>query len=186
MTSMLCPSAAKVVGFIDELGLLAGIEPNVSGWAGPCRIVEGKLLASPECPASTLLHELAHIAIVPSRYRYLLNDNISIGVRRAFELAAPLMDDPDSAFSRAMINMGDCEATAWAWAAGTHLGITPEQIIQDEEYDHGGQDIRLALKFNSYLGINGLAHAGFCCVRTSKHFTKQKPAFPKLAFWLQK
>lgn len=185
MTRMHCPAAAKVVEFIDELGLLAGIRPDIQGWAGKCHIVEGQLLTAPDCRASTLLHELAHIAIVPSRYRHLLNDNISHGIREAFKLAAPLMDDPDSAFSRAMINMGDCEATAWAWSAGIHLGLAPEEIIQDDEYGNTGSDVRLALTHCAYLGINGLAHAGFCVVRSNRYFPKPQPAYPKLAFWLQ-
>jgi uncharacterized protein len=94
---------------------------------------------------------------------------------------------PDSALARACIQCSDPEATAWAWAAGVHLGLDPKEIVQDDEYGNGGSDIRLMLSMNKYMGINGLAFAGFCVTRPGPlEQMSGLPAYPKLAMWLQK
>jgi hypothetical protein len=59
-------------------------------------------------------------------------------------------------------------------------------VIRDDEYDGGGHHIRQALQIRRYVGINGLAHAGFCCTRPDLEPIYGRPAFPKLAMWLQK
>ncbi len=83
---------------------------------------------------------------------------------------------------RAALQCSDPEATAWAWAAGKHLGIPEDEIILDSEYGNDGAGIRLALSLRSYPGINGLAHAGFCAVRDG---VAPLPVFPALAHWTQ-
>ncbi len=79
----------------------------------------------------------------------------------------------------------DTEATAWAWLAGKHLSIPDHLIISDEDYQNEGESIRTCLALNSYFGINGLAHGGFCSTRPIHAKITGKPAFPQLAFWLQ-
>lgn len=73
----------------------------------------------------------------------------------------------------------DPEATAWAWAAGVHLGLPPEAVIMDHEYDGEGEGIRLALQLKCYLGINGLTHAGICSN------PRVDGGYPVLRSWLQ-
>lgn len=88
---------------------------------------------------------------------------------------------PDAPLYRTVIQCSDPEATAWAWSAGIALGVAHEAIIQDDEYDGEGAGIRLALQLHAYIGIHGLAHAGFCAVRAGR----ERPAWPELAYWTQ-
>ncbi|MFL1449222.1 hypothetical protein ACI77O_12575 [Pseudomonas tritici] len=91
--------------------------------------------------------------------------------------------EPDDALVRAMIQAGETEATAWAFAAGRAVGLPDELIIQDCEYGGEGQHVRNALSASSYLGINGIQHAGFCVTRPNPY--RRLPVYPALAFWLQ-
>jgi hypothetical protein len=54
---------------------------------------------------------------VPARFRSMLDGNTSKGIRRMFEIAHAEEWEPDSAEMRALMQTGDTEATAWAWAA---------------------------------------------------------------------
>jgi len=77
----------------------------------------------------------------------------------------------------------DPEATAWAWAAGKHLGIPEDVIILDADYDNGGAIERMRLGARGHFGIQGMARAGFCVVRATPY--RNLPVYPTLAFWLQ-
>jgi hypothetical protein len=44
-----------------------------------------------------------------------------------------------------------------------------------------GAEMRLSLSMGMYIGIHGLAHAGFC----STNRFGRLPQYPKLAFWTQ-
>ncbi len=70
-------------------------------------------------------------------------------------------EPPDSPLSRAIIQCSDPEATAWAWAAGIHLGLPPKIIIQHDEYDGAGRDIRQGLSINCYPGFTDLPTLDF-------------------------
>lgn len=80
---------------------------------------------------------------------------------------------------------GDAEATAWAWAAGKHLGLVEKLVVRDQDYSNDGASVRLGLSLCAYLGINGLAHAGFCAPSRYVAMHTGRPAFPKLSKWLQ-
>jgi hypothetical protein len=82
--------------------------------------------------------------------------------------------DPDSPAARAAMQCGDPEVTAWAWAAGVHLGLDPKIVIKDEQYDGTGASLRLGLRSNAYFGINGLAASGFCAVRPGPYPNRQE------------
>lgn len=143
----------------------------------------GGLLYDPACQVSNLLHEAGHVATVPVPWRHLLNDDVAVGHRAMFaDLERMELLDPDGPLVRAALQGSDPEATAWAWAAGKHLGIPEDEIILDSEYGNDGAGIRLALSLRSYPGINGLAHAGFCAVRAGG---APLPVFPALAHWTQ-
>ncbi len=121
------------------------------------------------------------MAIVPGRFRSLMSDNLEAGIGEMFQAIAEMDLCPDHPIARAAIQCSDTEATAWAWAVGVTIGLPAEEIIQDDEYDGDGAFIRVCLGANAYLGINGLAHAGFCRVGRSGGL----PRYPKLAFWTQ-
>ena len=65
----------------------------------------------------------------------------------------------------AIVQSSDCEATAWAWAAGLNLGVPIDLIVSDQAYGSEGASIRTQLRLNAYVGINGLQHAGMCSRR---------------------
>ena len=77
------------------------------------------------------------------------------------------------------------EATAWAFAVGTYLGLKPADIILDDQYEGEGAAVRLMLKARQYAGIHGLAAAGFCVTRPALAEVYGLPAYPLLAKWLQ-
>lgn len=178
-----CPHAERVMQFLNGIGLPVLVVPSASGFIKHVEVVNGGLHVDPQVPASGLLHEAGHLALAPSKYRHYLNGDLNAGLKQIFKEVATFDIDPDSALMRALIQMSDPEVTAWAWAVGKHLGLEDEVIIQDSEYSGTGESLRLALSANCYMGINGLAHAGFCVRRKTPY--RDLPAYPELAFWLQ-
>lgn len=171
----------RVIAFFNEIGIPARYELGATGFVKHVRIERGELLVDPACRVSGLLHEGAHLAIAPRRYRHLMSGNLYAGQREMLRQVAGMGLHPDAPLYRAVLQNSDPEASAWAYAAGLHLGFSGEEIIRDDEYDGDGETIRLALSIRSYVGINGLAHAGFCALRPGHRL----PVWPKLAFWTQ-
>ncbi|MGI0649473.1 hypothetical protein ACRCPS_31135 [Pseudomonas aeruginosa] len=169
--------------FLQRIGLTVEVVPGAAGFIEHVEVFEGGLRVDPRAPASGLLHEAGHLAIVPTQFRHYLSGNLSKGMHRICEELDRMVLDPDDPLQRAVLQTGDPEATAWAWAAGKELGIPHELIIQSHEYSGDGPFIRSALAANSYLGINGMTHAGFCVRKANPY--RPLPVYPKLAFWLQ-
>lgn len=171
----------ETIAFLRQIGIPVQVVPSVSpaAFLDSVEIVEGGLRITPSCRVSNLLHEAGHLACVPPAYRHLMSGNLYKGTRAMLDSLTALAVEPDSPLMRAVLQCSDPEATAWAWAAGVHLGLPEDQIILDEEYDGEGQNIRFCLQASAYVGINGLMHAGMC----------QKPrrpgGYPTLRTWLQ-
>ncbi len=147
------------------------------------RITNGELYYDQLALASDMLHEAGHIAIFPPEAR----SHLSGDLKKAYGVLQALMEaSDDETFHRKAMQTSDPEATAWAYAAGKHIGLPDDVIIRDEDYDDTGDSIRFGLSLNSYLGINGLHHAGFCTVK-SEAYAKicGLPVYPTLAKWLQ-
>lgn len=181
---MHCPYAEAAVQFLRNIGLIVEVENGASGFIEHVAIVSGELRVDPHAPASGLLHEAGHLAIVPARFRNYLSGNLDEGMEAIFSELDQMRLEPDSPLERAMLQVSDPEATAWAWAAGKAIGIPEDMIIQNSEYSGSGCFIRRALSSNSYIGINGISHAGFCVPRRNPY--RELPVYPSLAFWLQK
>ncbi|MGA3976999.1 hypothetical protein ACI2UK_13995 [Ralstonia nicotianae] len=167
--------------FLRGIGLQATYEGGANGFIEGVRIDRGTLLVDPACRPSALLHEAGHLAITPLRFRTLMSDNLSAGMRAMFRVIEEMSLEPDHPLMRAAIQCSDPEATAWAWAAGLEIGLPENEIIQDDEYDGDGASIRQSLSMKAYVGINGLAHAGFCVPRKAGVL----PMYPRLKFWTQ-
>jgi len=174
---------SKTIDALNAIGLPTYVEPGVTGFCPGIQIREGKLYVDPSARVSGLLHEAGHLSCFPARFRHYVSDNIAAGRRRMFAEA----DDgnPDSPLYRALLQCSDPEATAWAYAFGTHLGFSPETIILDSEYAGNGEHVRTSLVARCYAGINGLAAAGFCAVNAMSGRARKLPVFPQLGFWLQ-
>lgn len=185
--SVLRPEAARVVAFLEHIGLETKLVQGAEGFIPYVRIVDGALHYDPQVTASNLLHEAGHLCLIPAQFRPLARDDLSsCGVYDAIE--ACIRDngcDPEGPLSRALMQSSDAEATAWAWAAGVHLGLAPEVIILDHEYSGAGRSIRQALKATQWLGINGLAAAGWCARPGPFAGLSPLPVFPAMARWTQ-
>jgi hypothetical protein len=129
----------------------------VSGAHGFCPgidIVDGVLLIAHDARASAALHEAGHLATLPGEFRPYAQRNVS-GVQRLVCEHVDFAQDPDGELQRAALQCSDPEATAWAWAAGQHLGLPPKSIIQDDEYDGDGAFVRLQLATRGLRTMGG-------------------------------
>lgn len=179
----------RTFNFLNSIGITVTLQHGVNGFLPGIKINDGKLIIDPvRCPVSNLLHEAGHLAITPSQYRTWMSDDLEQGQKAMLEDVQRIVKqtgDVDGPLYRAAVQTSDVEATAWAWAAGKRLGLDETQIIQDDEYDGQGADLRLQLSMRRYLGINGLQHAGFCATSESAGKYMNLPVYPQLARWLQ-
>jgi hypothetical protein len=174
-------SVDRCVRFLREIGLTVREKNGARGFFDGIEIIEGTLLIDPKCAVSDLLHEAGHLAIVPGRYRRLMNVDLEPGWIAMVKALRESRVGPESALHRAVLHCSDTEATAWAWAAGRRLGLSGTEIIGDGDYDGDEVAIRYLLGIGKYVGIEGLATAGFCSMVRSG----PDPVFPRLAFWTQ-
>ena len=147
----------------------------------------GKLIVNHErARVGDVLHEAGHLACIPSKFRELtepgslMTPKLEAAVKNHCDtvpfMDAEMREDPTW---RGIMQMGDCEATAWAYAASKHLELSPEILFSERKYGNmpyegEGPSIWQSLDANAYFGINGLQAAGFCSVR----------AFPQMVRWL--
>ena len=173
----------RVRAFLEAIGIGVTIEPGANGFLDHIRIVDGILRVDPGCPVGDVLHEAGHLAVTPARWRKQCQANMDEMVADMFADLRALGEHPDSPLSRAAMQGGEQEAIAWAWSAGVHLRLMPNDIIIDAPYafEGFGNEVRACLAARDHPGISGLAHAGFC----STNGLGGKPRYPKLAFWTQ-
>jgi hypothetical protein len=182
----------RIISFLQELGLLV----EVVGYEHPASFAPGVWLDEGRlfvcwCVATPgdILHEAGHLATIPSSFRHLIRPGSLPGplLMAAIEdyirttglvLDAFGTEDP---VSRALLQMGDCEATAWSFAAARALDLDPGVLFAprpDGTRPFGDQeaaeDVRSMLECSRYFGINGLQAAGYCTVRE----------FPRMRRWL--
>ncbi len=175
------------VAFLCSIGLTVRIEPGATGFLKGIRIEKGVLLIDPKAKVSEVLHEAGHIALLPPEFRAKVCDNVDDAVKAMFEACRAMLDaNPDSELARALVQSGESEATAWAWAAGKAIGLPDKLIIADADYNGDGRMERVRLATNAHFGINGLQHGAWCAVRDNVVArARGLPVYPKLARWLQ-
>lgn len=168
-----------VADALNTIGLIARLNENASGFLEKINIKEGVLEYQETATPSNLLHEAGHLACLPPKLRVIVNNDISDiedivqkEMKDRFKETGNL-DDP---YIRAMMQCSDTEATAWAWAMGKKIGLEENTIIEDEDYNGEGADLRLMLSAKAYYGINGLRAA---------NMIKSIKDFPVLDKWLQ-
>ena len=176
----------KVISFLADIGIETRAEKGANGFIPGVLIDKGVIAYDIEVASvADLLHETGHLAITPPEYRPLMSKGLIQGLKLMFDSIEQREIMPDSPMYRAIIQCSDPEATAWAWAAGLHLELPPELIIDSEAYDGTGDEIRSMLQFNAYLGINGLSHGGMCVSSDAVARHRGVEAFPKMLRWLQ-
>jgi hypothetical protein len=106
-----------------------------------------------------LLHEAAHLAIVPAADRNTL-------------LGESIMHRPQREAEEMM-------AIAWSFAACVHLDIDPYFVFHDNGYDGGGKEIADNFKEGRYFGVPMLQWTGMCAAGNAT------PAYPAMLHWLR-
>jgi hypothetical protein len=112
-----------------------------------------------------ILHEAAHIAVVPGNERSTLNAN---------EIAAR----KDNAAEEMM-------AIAWSYAAAVYLSIDPRIIFHNDGYQGDGDGIADNFTAGRYFGVPMLQWAGMCIEPDKKNKTSVN-TYPYLLSWLRK
>jgi hypothetical protein len=107
-----------------------------------------------------LLHEAAHIAIVPAAERSTLT-------------AASIMQRP-------MREAEEMMAIAWTYAACVHLGIHPYFVLHQEGYQNGGNEIADNFMAGRYFGVPMLQWTGMCAASDA-----EGPKYPAMLHWLR-
>ncbi len=164
----------KLLTFLRSNGITVHEVKNLpeAGFLESILLKDGGMYITPEAKISSILHEAGHLAIIPAQFRHLASGDLR-GLQQMFDA---LDNEPlDSHLMRAALQCGDTEATAWAYAAGVHLGIPEKLIIQDDEYSGTGNEIRAMVAIGCYFGVHGLQHAGMCLKRE----------WPRLIRWTQ-
>lgn len=172
-------------GFLRGIGIPVEEAPRVDdGFLEGVRVQAGALMVGPAASLDSILHDAGHLATTPLPFRSWMSGNLAHGQRRMFQTLARIDLDPDGALVRAAVQMSDPEASAWAWAAGLHLGLPGNLIILDDSYDGEGPYIRSMLEAGCYLGINGLAHGGLCA-RGALAAHRGLAPYPAMQRWTQ-
>ena len=177
-------SLLRVMAFLNDIGIqtVFGEVPKDS-FLREVAVVHGGLVVTPHAKPSAVLHEAGHLALIPGQHRHKAHGDLFAVIN---EVLNEEWDDPCCEGAIAAIQCGDLEATAWAWAAGLSLGLEGRDIIMDPEFSNTGRSLRTALNAKAYCGINGLAAAGLCVVK-SPELSKASglPIYPELARWVQ-
>lgn len=160
MNATSSPAVTQVLSFLESIGIPTTARPGAKGFIDGIAIVEGSLHYDPAVVRSSdLLHEAGHLAVIPSEYRKRANGDLD-GLFDFMFQDAQRRFDIDSPEMRTVIQAGECEASAWAYAAGVAIGLEPDDIIHPDDYDREGASVRLQLSCNAHFGINGLRHGG--------------------------
>src|ERR1700735_3226192 len=170
----------KVVAFLNSIGIRAvRSKVPITSFLPGIRIRRGVLFYYSKAIAADLLHEAAHVAIVPAKYRILCSGDMDKSIRRIWNAALKAGEiEIDSPIYRQVIQASEAEAIAWSWAAGNYVGLSEEEIITNDptHFNGEGAEIRNMLKANCHFGINGLRTAGM---------VESVKTFPRLTRWTQ-
>ncbi|MEN5179949.1 hypothetical protein ABE501_09240 [Comamonas testosteroni] len=157
----------RILQFLRQIGL----EVREELLPGDCflpgiRIVQGGLVVDRlqlRWPGD-LLHEAGHLAVVPAALR-------------------PRMDDALAQLP-AIEHGGEIEATAWAWAAPTHLQLPSQVLFHEGGYRGHAAGLRINFEMGIYLGASGLVHAGLAWL-PGPDLAVGAPIYPRLRQWLR-
>ncbi len=179
----------KVVRFLCDIGIQCTIQEESGGFLNLIRIENGTLIIDPKAPIHDILHEAGHLAIVPNRWRHLMNGNVGNGQREMLRLLEEMDLHPDDPLSRATMATSENEAIAWSWSAGVYLRLKPTQIIQDTDdpkvFSGQAWAVRQQLEWGDSLGSHGLAYAGWCATNKTIGRHRSLPVYPELKHWTQ-
>lgn len=127
-----------------------------------------------------ILHDAGHVAVVPALFRPNLKTDVEASLKPlADEYCAThafMIDDNGSEDTvwRGLLQCGEAEAQAWAYAAAMAAGVPPETIFHSNSYGGDGETIIAMMGCGRHYGVHGLMAA---------KMTTRK--FPTMIKWLQ-
>ncbi len=138
---------------------------------------DGLHVCSRTAQPGDILHEAAHLAIIPSRFRQFvrpgpleLDGSLLFEKVEEYSRSKECFDHgPDHWLMRALIQMSDCEAQAWSYAAALKIGYSTREAFcfeypglprERQPYQGEGEDLWRCLEFRQHPGINGMHHSG--------------------------
>lgn len=157
----------RIVQFLQDIGIVVHEAPLPGDCFLPgIRIAHGGLVVDrlQLLWPGDLLHEAGHLAVVPTALRPSMSDDLE-----------PL---PSVAHG------GEMEATAWAWAALTHLQLPSHVLFHDGGYRGHAAGLRMNFEIGVYLGVPGLVHAGLAWP-PNPSAPSDMPVYPRLRQWLR-
>ncbi len=158
---------AKMVDFIREIGIEVIEQPiNEQTFIPGIYIEKGKLLIDEEklLYPGDLLHEAAHIAMIPGHLRCYASGNVG------------KIDEIGNSY--------EIEAIAWSWAAVLALGIDPEILFHNKGYKGQAQGLLFNFRIGAYIGIRGLEDAEMAYANNKAAELGVAP-FPTMQKWLR-
>jgi len=161
------PVTAKMVDFIREIGIEVFEQPiNEETFIPGVYIEKGTLLVDEQklLYPGDLLHEAAHIALVPSQLRCYATGNVG------------KIDEIGYSY--------EIEAIAWSWAAVVALGIDPEILFHNKGYKGGAQGLLFNFQMGVYIGIKGIEDAAMAYTNNKAAELGVEP-FPIMQKWLR-
>ena len=83
---------------------------------------------------------------------------------------------PDESQARYVLQMGECEAIAWEYAAIIEAGMDPAPMFgHPDRFNGEGLELVGMLKFGAHFGVHGLQAGGMTTTKT----------YPKMIRWMQ-
>jgi len=156
----------KAICFLDEIGIETayGTMGDEAGFLPGFLIEKGKIIIDKNKIKfhGDILHEAAHIAVVPLADRSRL-DGKNIGKRK------------DAAAEEMM-------AIAWTYAACIHLKIDPHFVFHENGYKGGGGAIVENFERGQYVGVPVLQWLGMTTTSPQKD---HKLNYPVMIKWLR-
>ena len=179
-----------VLEFLKEVGIEYLIHENVNGFLSNEIEIRNGIICFDynNVQISDLLHESGHLALVAKGFRHLFSGNLNNGYRAYLTAINQLSFNEQ--LNTILMCCEDTQVTAWAWAAGVKLGLPHEDIINDEDYEGEGSEIRKCLELSEnspmpYIGVSMLHHANYT-KKYNRLFQIREPEtefYPKMRFW---
>lgn len=167
MTPAEVHAADRIIAFLREAGIEVVETPVPTDSFLPGVLIRAGTLwvdrATLRWPGD-LLHEAGHIAVTPAALRASLDAALET------EALAP--------------HAGEVEATAWAYAAVTYLGLDPALLFHEGGYGGHAEGLRTAYALGVYPGAFGLAQAGLARIGDAARAEGVAP-YPHLLRWLR-
>lgn len=180
---------SKAIGFVRGIGLTVTISEEADlkdAFIPYVRVEAGGMTISGAVFPGDILHEAGHLAVIPGDFRPLAVDSLSAVMNAMTKYIENnphgLAQWPEDPTSRAILQSGEAEATAWQYAAAQAIGLPDEWLFPPDSYEGESAQVLQYLKSKTHLGVNGLQAAGWTVQRKQEY--RESAVFPALNFWL--